>query len=155
MTALDPPSGSPHAARPDRALVRLWVGVLLPPLAWVVDFLVRTFAVRYANIHERRWPMTASTVVAVVLVLAGAALCRQAGREAKRDAPAIVARWGLGLAAFFLLLILAQAFPTLILRPREITWRRPCSGGSPFAETAAGVALWPSSSSRSTAWPLA
>jgi hypothetical protein len=32
-----------------------------------------------------------------------------------------VARWGLALAAFFLLLVAAEAFPVLVLAPHEIT----------------------------------
>ena len=124
MTAANPPSPpstGPHAARPDRALARLWLGVLLPPIAWMADFMIRYFAIRFANIHDRRWPMAASTLGGVALLLVGAALARHAQREAKDDAAATLARWGLGFAAFFLLLILAQAFPTLVLRPREIT----------------------------------
>ena len=64
--------------------------------------------------------MVAEVALAVML-LVGAALCWRAHREASHEAPATLARWGLALAAFFLLLILAQAFPTLQLGPREIT----------------------------------
>jgi hypothetical protein len=118
---LDPSTAGPRATRPDRALVRVWIGVLLAPLSWMGDFMVRYFSIRYANIHDRRWPMMTSTVVAVVLLLVGAAICWRARREAKADGPATLATWGIGLAAFFLLLILAQALPTLVLRAREIT----------------------------------
>lgn len=107
--------------RADRSPLRLWIGVLLPPIGWMSDFLVRYFVIRFANIHDRRWPMTLATAGGLVLLLAGAALCWRALRGANREAPATLARWGLGLAAFFLLLILAQAFPTLELGPREIT----------------------------------
>ena len=105
----------------DRALARLWIGVLLPPAAWLADFMIRYFVIRFANIHDRRWPMTLATGLGLVLLLAGAALCWREHREAKRDAHATLALWGLGLAAFFFLLIVAQAFPTLVLSPREIT----------------------------------
>jgi hypothetical protein len=124
-TVLDPPSSGTEATRPDRALVRLWVGVLLAPASWMADFMVRYLSVRYANIHDRRWPMVTSTAVAVVLLLFGAGLCwhqrQRAARDASSDAARTLATWGLGLAAFFLLLILAQAFPTLVLRAREIS----------------------------------
>lgn len=106
---------------PDRALARVWIGVLLPPIGWASDFLIRYFVIRFANIHDRRWPMALATVAGLALLGAGAALSWRAHREAGREAPATLARWGLGLAAFFLLLILAQAFPTLVLGPREIT----------------------------------
>jgi hypothetical protein len=101
-------------------LARAWVGVLLPPISWLADFLVRYTVVRFANIHDLRWPMTVSTIAAIGLLLLGVGLCWRARRQAPPSA-ATLANWGLGLAAFFLLLILAQAFPTLVLSPREIT----------------------------------
>jgi hypothetical protein len=97
------------------------MGVLLPPIGWLSDFMVRYFVIRFANIHDRRWPMGLATAGGLVLLSLGAALCWRAHREATSEEPATLARWGLGLAAFFLLLILAQAFPTLQLGPREIT----------------------------------
>jgi hypothetical protein len=118
---LDPPAAGPEAARPDGALVRLWIGVLLAPGSWVADFMVRYFSIRYANIHDRRWPMATSTAVALVLLCGGAALCWRERRRAKTEAIGTLATWGLWLAVFFLLLMLAQAFPTFVLRPREIT----------------------------------
>jgi hypothetical protein len=118
---LDPPAAGTEATRPDRALVRVWIGVLLAPISWAADFMTRYLAIRYANIHDRRWPMTVSTVAAVLLLLVGAALCGRERRRAQADTMKTLATWGLGLAVFFLLLILAQAFPTLVLRAREIT----------------------------------
>jgi hypothetical protein len=117
----DEPAAHHQATPPDRGLIRLWVGVLLPPVSWVADFMIRYMAIRFANIHDRRWPMVTSTALAIVMVLVGGALCWRARRQDKREGAVTLAGWGLGLAAFFLLLILAQAFPTLILRPREIT----------------------------------
>jgi hypothetical protein len=120
--AVEPPSTSAQAMRPDRALVRLWVGVLLPPVGWMADFMSRYFAIRFANLHDQRWPMAVSTAASLLLVLLGAGLCWQARRQAKAsDTRRTLASWGLGLAAFFLLLILAQAYPALVLRAREIT----------------------------------
>ena len=39
-------------------------------------------------------------------------------RETARDGRVTMGLWGLGLALFFLLLILAQAFPSFVLSPR-------------------------------------
>jgi hypothetical protein len=119
--ALDPPAAGPEATRPEGALVRVWIGVLLAPGSWVADFMVRYLSIRYANIHDRRWPMVTSTAVAVLLLCGGAALCWRERRRAKTDSITKLATWGLALAAYFLLLILAQAFPNLVLRAREIT----------------------------------
>lgn len=118
---LDPPAAGPEATRPEGALARVWIGVLLAPASWAADFMVRYFAIRYANIHDRRWPMAASTIVALLPLIVGAALCWRERRRAKADTIETLANWGLALAVFFLLLILAQAFPTLVLRAREIT----------------------------------
>jgi hypothetical protein len=125
---------SPQAGRPGPALVRLWIGVLLAPVGWLSDFMVRYLVIRYANIHDRRWPMLVCTAGGLALVLTGAWLCwraRAAAAEAMETegyAPAAsdqhvahIARWGLALAAYFLVLILAQATPTLVLSPSEIT----------------------------------
>jgi hypothetical protein len=121
LDPLHPRSTGPEATRPDQALVRLWIGVLLAPASWVADFMARYLSIRYANIHDRRWPMVTSTAIAVLLLLAGVGLCWQERRRPTSDATATLAAWGLGLAAFFMLLILAQAFPTAVLHPREIT----------------------------------
>jgi hypothetical protein len=121
MTASAHPPESPQAGRPDRALVRLWLGVLLPPVVWAIDFMIRTLAVRFVNVHQRRWPLHASTVFALTGIAVGAWLCARARREMRRPPGPELAIWGLALAAFFLLLILTQAFPTFIFGPREIT----------------------------------
>jgi hypothetical protein len=125
--------GDIQAPRPSRALVRLWMGVLLPPASWMVDFLFRYMAVRFANIRNLRWPFRVSTAAALMVLLLGATLCARALRQARRredasqpqsvsrDEIATLAAWGLALAAFFLLLILAQAYPTFVLSVREIT----------------------------------
>jgi hypothetical protein len=129
-------SSSPHGPgalpAPIPALVQAWVGVLLPPLAWIADFLARYWLVRWTAVHDRRWPPRLSTVAAAAAVLIGAAICRRARRAAQSPAAlraageasaqriATLAGWGLALAAFFLLLILAEGFPTLVLGAREI-----------------------------------
>lgn len=119
---------SPQAGRPGSALVRLWIGVLLAPAGWLSDFMVRYLVIRYANIHDRRWPMLVSTAGGLALVLTGAWLCWRARAAAEVHAPAAsdqhvahLAVWGLALAVYFLVLILAQATPTLVLGPSEIT----------------------------------
>jgi hypothetical protein len=123
-------STSPPARPP--GLVVGWVGALLPPVAWLGDFLLRYFVVRWAHIHDRRWPPQVSAAIAVLLVLLGAALSLRA-RHAARSVPAdgdppgagstvaTLSSWGLALAAYFLLLVLAETYPTFILTAREIT----------------------------------
>ena len=123
------------APRPSPSLVRVWAGVLLAPAAWALDFLARTMFGRFASVHDVRWPLRAMTAVSVALLLLGAWLCwrerRRETRDGDGDGPdgeatarktrAALAAWGLALAAFFLLLVLAQAYPAFVLSAREIT----------------------------------
>lgn len=119
-TATTPSSGAERDP-PDRPLILLWIGVLLPPASWILDLLTRYGLIRNANIHDRHWPLTVATAVCVALLLVGAGLCWRARRQGTTGERATLAAWGLAMAAFFLLLILAQAFPVLVIGPREIT----------------------------------
>jgi hypothetical protein len=112
--------------------MRAWLGVLLPPAGWIADFLCSYFVVRFASVHERTWPLWIATAGGVAAVAVGAWLCIQTrlypatAQGAQRDDASArsvrtLAGWGLALAAFFLLLILANAFPLLALGPQEIT----------------------------------
>jgi hypothetical protein len=112
-------ASSPRAPRLAPQLRRLWAGILLAPVSWIADFLIRYMAIRFANVHDRRWPMVMSTAGGLVLLLVGAALCWRAWRTRTGEEKTLAA-WGLGLALFFLILILGQAFPTWVISPREI-----------------------------------
>lgn len=113
---------SEAAARPPGIVVRTWIGVTLPAAGWVADFLVRYSVMRFVSAHGTRWPLHVSTAAGAVCVAAGAVLCLASVRSAAAS-PEIrtVARWGLALSAFFLLLVAAEAFPVLVLPPHEIT----------------------------------
>lgn len=132
--SIPPVMRAEQAPAPDRSLIRLWAGVLLPPLGWVADLLSRYLMLRWVNVHDVRWPLHLATAVCLAVVALGGLLSWRtlaAGRRIRRgdDAMADTARdgritmglWGLGLGLFFLLLILAQAFPSFVLSPREIT----------------------------------
>jgi hypothetical protein len=109
------------------------VGVLLSPAAWIADFLSRYMLIRFVNVHGQRWPLHMCTVISAILVALGAMLCwracvrPRAGSTAQHhetsspESVVALARWGLALAAFFLLLILAQAYPAFVLNVQEIT----------------------------------
>ena len=119
--AITEAAASPQAPRLAPGLVRLWIGVLLAPVSWVADFIIRYFAVRYASIHDQHWPFVLSTAGGLILLAVGATLCWRARRDAgDAGTRRTLAAWGLGLALFFFLLILGEAFPNLILSPAEI-----------------------------------
>jgi hypothetical protein len=114
----------PAAPRPGAALVRIWTGLLLPPIGWVADLLGRYFLIRFVNAHDLRWPLFVPTVLGLGLLALGARLCWRARRQPEGASPTdtlpTLAAWGLVMAAFFLLLILAQAYPDFVLTVREI-----------------------------------
>jgi len=120
MTSETTAAASPQAPRIDPRLTRLWMGVLLAPGSWVADFLIRYMAVRFANAHGWRWPFALSTGGGLLLLFVGAALCWKGRRDATAPAHKTLATWGLTLAIFFFILILCEAFPTLILSPSEL-----------------------------------
>lgn len=106
----------------DRAVKAAWVGAALSPLGWIADFLIRYGVMRYASAHGVRWPLILSSAGGIALIAAGAGLCLATLRRAVARADvATVARGGLVLAAFFFLLVMAEAYPVLVLGPKEIT----------------------------------
>jgi hypothetical protein len=113
------------SAAPDPSpalLIRTWIGVALPPAGWVSDFLVRYSVMRFVSAHGTRWPLLVCTMAGLLCVGAGAALSLATLRSpAASPEVRTLARWGLALAAFFLLLVAADAFPVLVLAPHEIT----------------------------------
>ena len=132
MTPAETPAGPAAAASKfSPELARLWAGVLLPPAGWVLDFLVRYMAIRYANLHDRVWPLYLSTALGLTALAVGVRLCWRARRAAieqpaggdpdARMTAATLSSWGLALALFFFLLIAAEAYPVLVLTAREIT----------------------------------
>ena len=126
-------SGSP----PDRCERRLWLGVLLPPASWIVELLARYMATRWSHYHAMVWPLRLVTLLCLAALSAGALICWRTLKEARassgnaagappptaqqRHDRATLAGWGLWLAAFFLLLILAQAYPVFVINVGEIT----------------------------------
>jgi hypothetical protein len=109
------------------SLPRIWTGALLPPAAWAFDLLVSLMLTRTVVATERRWPLFLVSLISLGLALVGITLCRRALRahpreEHERELPAdlALARWGMALGAFFVLLIAAMAVPSLILRPRDL-----------------------------------
>jgi hypothetical protein len=119
---------SPAERSPSTA-ASLWLSVLASPIAWVIDLSGRYFLIRTANQHNDvhlLHVVTALTFSVVVLAALGSAAhwrhARHAGGDDPRRATTVtLATWGLGFAAFFGLLILANAFPAFVLTPRDLT----------------------------------
>jgi hypothetical protein len=112
---------------------RVWAATLLSPLAWIADLGGKVFLLRTANATGRKLPLFLLTAVALALTLVALWLSRRHLRqgtalladtpEPERGAVASarsVAKWGVGLAVFFTLLIAATALPTFVFDPRAL-----------------------------------
>lgn len=117
---------------PPPAVTRVWLAVLGPPAAWVFDLLLRYFLVRHANASESVGLLHAVTALSLVIIGAAVALgarerARLRSMPGADDESRLLAAlrrmvlWSYALAAFFALLVLAQAFPSLVLEPTALT----------------------------------
>jgi hypothetical protein len=120
----------PASARHDALAV---IGFVAGPIAWVIDLSLSYFLVPKVHWSGAKWPMHLVTVLAVAIIAAGALaavrVLRTPGQNAARDPGAptglvtersrFLARGGLALSAFFLLAILAEALPKLLLSTRD------------------------------------
>jgi hypothetical protein len=105
---------------------RCWIGLLAPPLAWVLDF--QTCYVLSNPVH--RWgnklPICLVTALALTISLTGGAVAwaalRSLGPAASnesRDRTRFMLRAGVALGLFFALTIVAESIPVLILHPTD------------------------------------
>jgi hypothetical protein len=108
-----------------RTLLRQWAGVLLGPLGWAlhlqVSYTLATFAC------EDVWRLTLHTtfVVSLAIALAGFYVAWGNWQASKGAAPEghrldrsrFMAVSGIGLSAFFAVVIVAQWIPTLFIEP--------------------------------------
>jgi hypothetical protein len=106
----------------------LWLSVMASPVAWVADLGGRYFLIRTANQRNDVHLLHVVSVITLAVVALAALGCavhwRRAGRSltvGENATARTLAIWGLGFAAFFGLLILANAFPAFVLTPRDLT----------------------------------
>lgn len=129
-------SAETHAATapqpPPRAVVYAWLAVLGPPAAWALDLLLRYFLVRHVSATTHVGSLHVVTVLALALI-AASVIVGWRTRRRLADAPGTgddsrlaealrtMTLWGFALAAFFALLVAAQAFPSFVLEPQALT----------------------------------
>jgi hypothetical protein len=108
-------------------LRRVWLGALLPPLAWAADLITGMLLSRTGVATGRKWFLFLVYLAAAGVALAGVSLCHRVLRgrspaEQEREFPAdlLVAQVGRAMGVFFLILIAAMAFPTIVLDWRDI-----------------------------------
>lgn len=107
-------------------IVRLWMGVLLAPAAWAMHFTISYALSGFACAPPQSWGLHLSTVVAAIIALGGGYLGWAVRRETAEEPEGasdsmargrFMATAGVVMSALFLLVILAQAIPLLLLEP--------------------------------------
>ena len=110
-----------------RSIALQWFGLIAPPSAWLLN-LEFGYSLAHAACHgSGMLPLHAATVAALMLAALGGlvslTMWRRSGSDWPGDAAGAVERGrlfatlGLGGAAFFLMLILAQWIPSFIFNP--------------------------------------
>jgi hypothetical protein len=112
-------------ARARSTLLRQWAGVLLGPLGWALHLQVSYTLAAFAC--EDVWRLTLHTTFAISLAIALTGLfvawgnwrvSKDAAPEGNRlDRSRFMAVAGIGLSAFFALVIVAQWIPTWFIEP--------------------------------------
>jgi hypothetical protein len=108
-------------------LFALWLGVLVPPLAYLFNHLIAYVMVSWSCATQVRATQHLVPLVALVITLAAGTLAwrnwNRAGREWPGSGAGVIPRsrflamLGMLMSAFFSLLILAQWLPVFILPP--------------------------------------
>lgn len=111
-------------------LAAIWAGILAGPLTWAA-LLETNYVLSYVACEQRgAWMLHLATGVALVVIGAGAAIAWRAAPPLRvhqipsarpPDAAASRARFmaiaGMGLCAWFALVVLATGIPALVLHP--------------------------------------
>jgi hypothetical protein len=107
-----------------------WFGVLAPPAAWLLN-LEFGYSLAHAACHGSGvWPLHLASLLALVVAALGGAAALTTWRRTGSDWPneaggveqrsRMLATLGLGNAAFFAIVIIAQWIPAFVLHP---CWR--------------------------------
>jgi uncharacterized oligopeptide transporter (OPT) family protein len=103
-----------------------WLGILIGPVAWLTQFLLKYVVVRWECIHQSKLAVNVIPIVFLVLVLGGGAIslfyARKTGKsfaesEKISARPHFMAMVGVFSSALFAVGIVMQAIPSFILNP--------------------------------------
>jgi hypothetical protein len=100
-----------------REPLRLWAGVVIPPLVWLIDLLLLYALQRYVCGTGNAWPFHLTTGVTLLVALwAGSVAWGVLSRTDLHERRRRFIGWGaLALSGSFCLLILAQYLPVVML----------------------------------------
>lgn len=115
-----------HIAPPDRReLTRLWGGLLIPPIAWLIDLQISYAIAGWVCETGRHWIIDVTTLITLLITLAAGALSLGTWRmiepaaddaDPRSGRTRLMAIGGMVNAAFFALVIVATAIPNFMLR---------------------------------------
>jgi hypothetical protein len=105
-------------------IVRLWIGLLGPPVIWLADLAISYALVSSVCKSGNSWILDLITILALLLtVLTTFIAWREWNKIGQRDAGetvrgrrTLMALGGLTNGAFFILVIVATAIPNIVLR---------------------------------------
>jgi hypothetical protein len=92
-----------------RSNAALWIGILVPPIAWAADLMISYAMVKWACGHHTRALLHVNTLVTLALIAAAGMTASSAERENERAE--FMAQFGVGTAVLFLLVTIALAIP--------------------------------------------
>ena len=118
-------AGARSASSPLGEDAPLWLGIVVPPLAWAADELAGLVFSDWVCDSGHRWLLQAITVAALLLAAAagaiswraGGTLVAEGGGARVEDRRRFMRAVGGLTTLFFLLVILAGAVPGLVHRP--------------------------------------
>lgn len=102
-----------------------WVGLLLAPSAWLIQFELNYALVRWVGLKQAYWPLYLVSFVFLLIAIGGFILAwrnlqtaRQggAGDEHANMRGRFMATIGMMVSVLFSLLIIAQSIPTFMLK---------------------------------------
>jgi hypothetical protein len=91
----------------------LWLGILVPPMAWAADETISYAMVKWACGRQTGAALHANTLITMALIAAAGVIAWSAERENERAE--FMARFGLATTALFFVVTIALAIPKWLL----------------------------------------
>jgi hypothetical protein len=91
----------------------LWIGILVPPIAWTADLVVSYAMVKWACGHHTRGLLHVNTLLTLALIAGAGMTAWSAERE--NELAEFMAQLALGTAVLFFLVTIALAIPKWLL----------------------------------------
>jgi ABC-type Fe3+-siderophore transport system permease subunit len=97
----------------------LIAGLLLPPLAWLLDMQVSYSLVKWACAHDRQWILFVLPAGSLTLIAVTTLMSWQTSHQTNHHARHLLALSGLAMSILFGVLIIVSLAPRVLLSPCE------------------------------------